>query len=114
MPFRKQGPGGRTLEQADLECEQHDINQLGGVACEHRDIGEPDVKGETEMATQPEVITMLMMFERMLQEQRTMTELGAAIDRLIQRNGQFDGRDVSHNMQDYKAEMVSCGVSEML
>ena len=127
MPLRKQGPGGHTFEQADQKCEQRDIDQLEGVpcgqrdidqlegvACEHRDIGEPDVKGEKEMATQPEVKSMLMMFERMLQEQRTMTELGAAIDRLIQNNGQFDGRDVSHYMRDYKAEMVRCGVSEAL
>ena len=66
------------------------------------------------MATQPESIGMLTMFERILQEQRTMTELGAAIDRLIQRNGPFDGRDVSRYMRDYKAEMVRCGVSEAL
>ena len=57
---------------------------------------------------------MLTMFERILQEQRTMTELGVAIDRLIQRNGPFDGRDVSRYMHDYKAEMVHCGVSEAL
>jgi hypothetical protein len=56
---------------------------------------------------------MLMMFERMLQEQWTMTELGVATDHLIQRNGQFDGQDVSHYMRDYKVKMV-CWVSEAL
>jgi hypothetical protein len=50
MAFRKQGPRSHTFEQADLECGQRDIDQLGGVACEHHKIGELDVKGEMEMA----------------------------------------------------------------
>jgi hypothetical protein len=45
-----------------VPSEQRDIDQLEGVPCKHRDIGEPDVKGEKEMATQPEVKSMLMMF----------------------------------------------------
>jgi hypothetical protein len=53
MPLWKQGPGGHTFEQADQKCEQCDIDQLEGVACEHREIGEPDVKGEKEMALNP-------------------------------------------------------------
>ena len=38
---------------------------------------------------------MMMMFERMLQEQRAMTEIAASVERLVQRNGQFNGKDVS-------------------
>jgi hypothetical protein len=37
MPFRKRGPDGGTFERTDLECEQRDIDQLGGVVCEHHD-----------------------------------------------------------------------------
>ena len=33
-------PGGRTFEHTDLECEQHDIDQSGGVVCEHHDNGD--------------------------------------------------------------------------
>ena len=57
---------------------------------------------------------MMMMFERMLQEQRSMSEIAAAVERLVQRNGQFNGKDVSRYLRDYKAEMLRCGISEGL
>ena len=57
---------------------------------------------------------MMAMFERMLQEQRTMSEISASVERLVQRNGQFNGKDVSRYLQDYKAEMLRCRASEGL
>ena len=57
---------------------------------------------------------MMMMFERMLQEQRAMTEIAASVERLVQRNGQFNRKDVSWYLRDYKAEMLRCGISEGL
>ena len=58
------------------------------------------------MENQPEARNMMMMFERMLQEQRSMSEIAAAVERLVQRNGQFNGKDVSHYLWDYRAEML--------
>ena len=57
---------------------------------------------------------MMMMFERMLQEQRSMSEIAASVERLVQRNGQFNGKDVSRYLRDYKAEMLRCRISEGL
>ena len=57
---------------------------------------------------------MMMMFERMLQEQRAMSEIAASVERLVQRNGQFNGKDVSRYLRDYKAEMLRCEISEGL
>ena len=57
---------------------------------------------------------MMMMFERMLQEQRLMSEIAAVVEWLVQRNGQFNGKDVSHYLRDYKAEMLRCGISDGL
>ena len=57
---------------------------------------------------------MMMMFERMLQEQRAMSEIAASVERLVQRNGQFNGKDVSRYLRDYKAKMLRCGISEGL
>ena len=58
--------------------------------------------------------TMMMMFERMLQEQRAMSKITAAVKRLVQRNGEFDGKDVSRYLRDYKAEMIRCRIPEEL
>ena len=58
--------------------------------------------------------TMMMMFERMLQEQRVMSEITAAVKRLVQRNGQFNGKDMLGYLRDYKAEMLQYGISERL
>ena len=45
-------------------------------------VGEPDVKpGGKEMENQPEANNMMMMFERILQEQRAMSEIAAAVER---------------------------------
>ena len=57
---------------------------------------------------------MMMMFERMLQEQRAILEIASVVERLVQRNGQFNGKDVSRYLRDYKAEMLQCGISEEL
>jgi hypothetical protein len=78
-------------------------------------IGEPDVKpGGKEMENKPEVSNMMMMFERMLQEQCSMSEITAVGERLVRRNDQFNGKDVSRYLRDYKAEMVRCKISEGL
>ena len=57
---------------------------------------------------------MMMMFECMLQEQSSMLEIAAAVERLMQRNGKFNRKDVSRYLRDYKAEMLRCGISEGL
>ena len=46
---------------------------------------------------------MMMMFERMLQEQHAMPKIAAAIERLMPRY-----------LRDYKAEMLRCGILEGL
>ena len=66
------------------------------------------------MENQPEASNMMMMFECMLQEQRAMSEIAASVERLVQRNGQFNVKDVSRYLRDYKAEMLRCGISEGL
>ena len=58
--------------------------------------------------------TMMMMFERMLQEQRAMSEITTVVKLLVQRNRQFNGKGVSRYLRDYKAEMMRCGISERL
>ena len=70
--------------------------------------------GGKEMENQPEANNMMMMFERMLQEQCSILEIVAAVERLGQRNGQFNGKDVSRYLRDYKAEMLWCRISEGL
>ena len=67
-----------------------------------------------EMENQQKAINMMMMFERMLQEQRDMSEITTVVQRLVQRNGKFDGKDASHYLRDYKAEMLRYGISERL
>ena len=70
--------------------------------------------GDKEMENQQKEINVMMMFERMLQEQREMSEIKALVERLVQRNGQFNGKDVSRYLRDYKAEMLRYGISERL
>ena len=57
---------------------------------------------------------MMMMFEWMLQEQCMMSEIAAVVERLVQRNKQFNEKDVSRYLRDYKAEMLRYGISERL
>ena len=38
---------------------------------------------------------MMVMFERMLQEQCVMSEVTVAVNRLVQQNNQFDGKNVT-------------------
>ena len=66
------------------------------------------------MENQQTASMMMMMFERMLQEQREMSEITTVVQQLVQRNGQFEGKDVSHYLRDYKAEMLRYGISERL
>ena len=66
------------------------------------------------MEHQQEAKNMMAIFKRMLQEQRAMSEIVAAVERLVQRNRQFNGKDVSRYLQDYKAEMLRCRISEGL
>ena len=56
--------------------------------------------GDKEMENQQEANNMMMMFEQMLQEQRPMSEVATAIERLGKWNGQFDGKDVSRYLRD--------------
>jgi hypothetical protein len=73
----------------------------GSRAKRHDTSGEPDVKpGGKEMENQPEASNMVMMFERMLLEQRSMPEIATAAEWLVRRNGQFDGKDVSRYHRD--------------
>ena len=58
--------------------------------------------------------TMMMMFERMLPEQREMSEMTMVVQRLVQRNEQFNGKEVLTYLQVYKAEMLQYGISERL
>ena len=70
--------------------------------------------GAKEMENQQKVINMMMMFERMLQEQQEMLEITMVVQELAQRNGQFNGKDVSGYLWDYKAEMLRYGSWERL
>ena len=90
------------------------LTQRSGA--ERRDtFGEPDVKtGGKEMENQQKANMMMMMFERMLQEQREMSEITTIVQRLVQRNGQFNEKDVSCYLRDYKVEMMRYGISERL
>ena len=65
------------------------------------------------MESQPGASNMMMMFERMLQEQRAMSEIAASVERLVQRNEQFNGKDVTRYLWDYKVEMLRCGIVEI-
>ena len=53
----------------------------------HNTFGEPDVKpGGKEMENQREPNNMMMMFERMLRQQRVMFEIVAVVQWLMQWN----------------------------
>ena len=54
------------------------------------------------MENQQKAINMMMMFKRMLQEQREMSEITMVVQRLMQRNGQFNG-DSGPNWQHQRA-----------
>ena len=50
----------------------------------HDTSGEPGVKpGGKEMENQPEPNNMMMIFERMLKEQRAMSEIAVAVEWLV-------------------------------
>ena len=90
------------------------LTQRSG-AKRHDTSGESDVKqDDQEMENQPGANNMMAMFEWMLQEQCAMSEIAAVVERLVQRNGQFNGKDMSRYLRDYKAEMLRCGISEGL
>ena len=67
------------------------------------------------MENQQEAMNMMMiMFERMQQEQRAMSEMKAAVERLLRRNGEFNGKGVSRYLREYKAEMMQYRIPEGL
>ena len=66
------------------------------------------------MENQPEANNMMAMFERMLQEQCVISGIVARVERLMQWNGKFNGKDVPRYLRDYKEEMLRCGISEGL
>ena len=70
--------------------------------------------GGKEMENQQKASIMMMMFERMLQAQREMSEIMTVVQRLVQRNEQFNGKEVSGYLWDYRAEMLRYGISERL
>ena len=90
------------------------VHNLGGFhpthkqsdAERHDTFGEPDVKMGGK--------NMIMMFERMLQEQSEISEIMAVAQWIVQRNEQFNGKDVSRYLRDYKAVMLRYGISERL
>ena len=54
----------------------------------HDTSDEPDVNtGGKEMDNQQAQVTMVLMFNRMLQEQRAISEVTVAVERLGQRHG---------------------------
>jgi hypothetical protein len=53
------------------------------------------------MENQPAEINMMVLFERMFQEQRAQSEAASAVERIVKRNGEFNGKD-----------MLRCGISE--
>ena len=57
---------------------------------------------------------MMTVFEQMLQEQHAMLEVVATVERLMQQNEQFNGKDASRYLRDYKAEILRCGILEGL
>ena len=57
---------------------------------------------------------MMTEFEQMLQEQHAMLEVVATVERLMQQNGQFNRKDVSRYLRDYKVEMLWYGILERL
>ena len=92
------------------------LTQRSGAERHDTFVGDkPDVKpGGKEMENQPEASNMMMMFEQMLQEQRAMSEIAVVVEWLLQRNGKFYGKDMSHYLRDYKAEMLRCEISKGL
>ena len=81
----------------------------------HVTSGEPDVKmGGKEMENQQEANNMMRILERMLQEQQAMLEVLAIVEWLVQRNMQFNRKEVSRYLRDYTAEMMWWGISEEL
>ena len=80
----------------------------------HLSSASPEITGSKEMENEQDSNNMMRMFERMLQEQRVMSEVVVVVERLMQRNGQFNGKDVSRYLRDYKAEMMWCRISKEL
>jgi hypothetical protein len=84
-------------------------------AVQHDTRGELDVKRvNKEMENQPAEINMMILFERMLQEQRAQSEAASAVERIVKRNGEFNGKDVSRYLRNYKAQMLRWGISRTL
>jgi hypothetical protein len=79
----------------------------------HDTSGEADMKWvNKDMENQPAEINMMVLFERMLQEQRAQSEAASTFERIVKRNGEFNQKDVSRYLRDYKAQMLWCGISE--
>ena len=54
---------------------------------------------------------MARMMDQMLQERDNVAGLDVAIDRIVDVNGCFDGRDVTWYLETYKIEMRKKGIS---
>jgi hypothetical protein len=66
------------------------------------------------MENQPAEINMKVLFERMLREQRAQSEAVSAVERIVKHNGEFNGKDVSRYLRDYRAQMLRCGILEVI
>jgi hypothetical protein len=64
------------------------------------------------MENQLTEINMMVLFERMLQEQRVQSEVASAVEQIVKRNGEFSGKDMSRYLRHYKAQMLRCRISE--
>jgi hypothetical protein len=64
------------------------------------------------MENQQVEINMMVLFERMLQEQRAQSEAASAVERIMKRNGELNGKDVARYLRDYRAHMLQCGILE--
>jgi diaminopimelate decarboxylase len=57
-------------------------------------------------------INIMVLFKRMVQEQLAQLDVASVVERTVKLNREFNGKDVSHYLRDYKARMLRCGISE--
>jgi hypothetical protein len=65
-----------------------------------------------EMENQLAEINMMVLFERMFQEQRAQLEVASMVEWIVKRNGEFNRKDVSRYLRDYRPQMLRCKIWE--